>query len=275
MTEPGARRQIATIVRLEWKKSLFGRRTWWACLPVALPVLLTAGHSLEMWWRGRWAHTLTQDSRTFAAVFQLAYLRLGIYLGCAIVFTNLFRGDMLNQTLHYYLLAPVRREALAVGKYLAGLIAVTSLFVAGVTAGYLGTFLHFGPQLEDFLLQGGGLKHLGAYAGVTVLASIGYGAVFLAAGLMFRNPMAPAAVMFVWEGVNAFLPPVLQKVSVIYYLKSLMPVKVAETGLPALLAAETDPAPAWQAISGLLLVALAAIACAALRARRVEIQYGE
>jgi ABC-type transport system involved in multi-copper enzyme maturation permease subunit len=267
--------QIFAIVRLEWKKSLFGRRAWWAYLPAALPVMLTASHSLAMWLRGRWIHTMSTDSRIFAGLFQIAYLRMGIYLGCAIVFTNLFRGDMLSQTLHYYLLAPVRREALVAGKYLAGLIAVLLLFGASVMAGYCGTFLHFGPQFQEFLFRGGGLAHLGAYVGVTVLASIGYGAVFLAAGLVFRNPMAPAAVILVWEGINAFLPPALQKLSVIFYLKSLLPVELPETGPLAVLAAAMSPAPAWQAILGLLLVASGALAYAAVRARRLEIQYGE
>lgn len=275
MSGPGLWRVTAAIVRLEWKKTLFGRRTWWAVLPVALPVLLAASHSLEMWWRGRWLHTVSTDSRIFAGLFHLVFLRMAIYLGCAIVFTNLFRGEMLNQTLHYYLLAPVRREVLAVGKYLAGLAAATSLLVPGVTAAYCGTFLHFGAQFEEFMLRGEGLAHLGAYVGVTILASVGYGAVFLAAGLVFRNPMLPAAVILVWEGINAFLPPALQKLSVIFYLKSLLPVKLPETGPLAVLAIETNPAPAWQAIPGLLVVALAALTFAARRARQIEIQYGE
>jgi len=55
----------------------------------------------------------------------------------------------------------------------------------------------------------------------------------------------------------------------------LLPVELPETGPLAVLAAATSPAPAWQAILGLLLVASGALAYAAVRARRLEIQYGE
>ena len=41
------------------------------------------------------------------------------------IFSNLFRGEMLEKTLHYYFLTPMRREMLVAGKYLAGLIVGT------------------------------------------------------------------------------------------------------------------------------------------------------
>ena len=34
---------------------------------------------------------------------------------------------------------------------------------------------------------------------VAALACVGYGAVFLMCGIFFRNPMIPAAVVWVWE----------------------------------------------------------------------------
>ena len=267
--------QILAVLRLELKKNFLSRRSWWIYMLAFGPVMLTAGHSLMMWHKGEWNHGVGYDSRMFAGVFQFAYLRMGIYFGCAILFTNLFRGEMLNRTLHYYLLAPIRREVLAVGKYLSGLVAAIFLFTGSVALAYVTTFMHFGPQFEEFLFQGPGLGHLGWYALVTTLACIGYGAVFLLMGLMFRNPMIPAAVVMVWEGINAFLPPVLKKISVIFYLKSLCPVDVPESGALALLAVEADPTPAWLAIPGLLLLALLTLAYAGVRVRRLEISYGE
>lgn len=267
------RRQAGAILRLEWSKGFAGKRSAWILLLAALPVMLAAGHSLAMWRRGEWVHTLAGDSRTFAGLFQLAYLRFAIYLGCAIVFANLFRGDLLDRTLHYYLLAPVRREALACAKFLAGLSALVPVFLLSVAACYLGLMAHFGPRLEEFLFRGEGLTHLGRYLAVTVLASIGYGALFLVAGQVFTNPMLPAAVLLVWESINAFLPPALQKLSVVYYLKSLVPVKLPETGPLAILATDPSPLPAWKAVLGLLLLSAALLAYASLRARRLEIRY--
>src|SRR5271155_3278615 len=71
---------------------------------------------------------IPQDSLIFATVFQFFYLRLAIFFGCVGVFMNLFRGEMIDKSLHFYLLAPIRREVLVVGKYLAGLMATVVIF---------------------------------------------------------------------------------------------------------------------------------------------------
>jgi hypothetical protein len=272
---PAWRGQLRAVVGLEWRKGFAGTRSGWILLLAALPVMLAVGHSLAMWRRGEWMHTLAGDSRTFAGLFQLAYLRFSIYLGCAIIFANLFRGDMLDRTLHYYLLAPLRREALTCAKFLAGLSVLVPLFLASVAACYLSLMAHFGPRFQEFLLQGEGLAHLGRYLAVTALAALGYGALFLVVGQIFANPMLPAAVLLAWESINAFLPPPLQKLSVVYYLKSLVPVKLPETGPLAVLAADLAPMPAWKAVLGVLFFSAALLACAAFRARRLEIRYEE
>ena len=105
---------------------------------------------------------------------------------------------------------------------------------------------------------------------IAALACVGYGSIFLMMGLVYRNPMVPAAVIMVWEGINGFLPPLLKKFSIIFYLKSLCPVDVPLPGALALLALEADPVPAWLAIPGLLAVSLGILYLAAGRIRRVS-----
>ena len=71
-----------------------------------------------------------------------------------------------------------------------------------------------------------------------MLACIGYGSIFLAAGLLFRTLIVPAAAVLDWEAANPAPPALLKKFSVIYYLKSLCPVHVpADLGMPALFGA--------------------------------------
>ncbi len=74
---------------------------------------------------------LHEDRVAFAFVFHHFYLRLAVFFGCLGIFMNLFRGEMLDKTLHYWLLAPARREVLLIGQYLAGLIAAVVIFTAG------------------------------------------------------------------------------------------------------------------------------------------------
>ena len=85
------------------------------------PVVLTLLHWLIGTSRGAGRHTLGEDSLVFAGLFHFYYLRLGIFFGCVGIFSNLFRGEMLEKTLHYYSLTPLRRELLVAGKYVAGL----------------------------------------------------------------------------------------------------------------------------------------------------------
>src|SRR5262245_48545219 len=48
--------------------------------------------------------TLAKGSLLFATTFQSYFLRLAIFFGCVGIFINLFRGEMLDKSLHFYLL---------------------------------------------------------------------------------------------------------------------------------------------------------------------------
>ncbi len=266
--------QIGAVLRLELKKALFSRRAWWIYLLAAAPAALCGAHSIVLLRQRAW-HGVADDTIAFAAIYHIFFLRLGIFFGCVGIFMNLFRREVLEKTLHYYLLAPIRREWIVVGKYLAGLIAASVYFSVSTAASYLLLPAHFGQAHRDFLIQGAGLEHLGWYLVVTLLAVAGYGGVFLLMGLLFRNPMIPAALVMIWEVNNWLLPSAAQKVSVIFYLTNLCPVPAPPKGPLAILAVTPDPVPAWMAIPGLLIVVAALIALAALKARRLEISYAE
>ena len=269
------RRQIAAILGLELKKSFFARRGLWIYLLALGPLFITAGHSLATSARGVTRCTIAEDSMVFAGMYQFFYLKFAIYFGCVAVFTNLFRGEMLERTLHYYFLAPVRREVLLVGKYISGLVATSVLFAASVTLAFLSMSAHFGQEYWSYILRGPGLAQLGWYVAIALLACAGYGAIFLLMGLVFRNPMIPAAVVMVWEGINGFLPPLLKKFSVIFYLKSLCPVDVPLPVPLSILALEADPVSAWLAIPGLVLVSAFILYLAGRSANKFQINYGE
>ena len=263
-------RQIIAILRLEAKKNFLGRRAILIYLLALAPVLLLAAIALvpdtarEMR-SGNLAFTV------FANIYEGLILRTIIFFGCAWIFMNLFRGEIVDKSLHYYFLAPVRREVLVAGKYLSGLLTAIILF-AGSTAGAL-FFFYFArgyPANVNYLFDGPGLGQVFAYLGITILACIGYGAAFMVIGLFFRNPIIPALVAYGWEWINFLLPPVLKKISIIHYLHSLAPVPVPE-GPFALVA---DPTPAWISIPGLLVMTTLVLVFAGLRIRRMEIRYG-
>ena len=219
-----------------------------------------------------------EDRMIFAGIFQFYYLRLAIFFGCLGMFMYLFRGEMSNRTLHYWFLAPARRDVLLVGKYAAGLIASAVIFGGGALLAFAAMIWpHDAVEVQAYW-SAGGMEHAFWYGVAAVLGCVGYGSVFLALGLYIRNPIVPAAVLLAWEGVNGILPHVLQKMSILYYLQSLCPVPApmdddAPT-LIRLLAAPAAPASRPEAILGLLLVTAFVLWIASRAVRRMQISYG-
>ena len=221
---------------------------------------------------------LPQISRIFAGVFQTYYLRLAVFFGCVGIFVNLFRGEMLDKSLHFYLLTPVRREVLLAGKYAAGLLATVVIFTTSTALQWLTLFWWPSDRATTVgLLAGPGWGQFGSYLAVTALACIGYGSIFLAVGLLFRNPIIPTASVLLWEGVNPFLPAALKKISMIHYLQSLCPVAAApDQDMPPLvhlLISPTQPATKLTAVLSIVLLTLVVLVIAARMSRRLEINY--
>lgn len=219
-----------------------------------------------------------EDRTVYAAVFQFFYLRLGIFFGCLGIFMNLFRGEMLDKTLHFWFLIPARREILLAGKYLAGLIATTLIFGGGAMLCF-GIMLwpHDPAEIQRYW-QVAGWSHMIRYGGAAMLACLGYGSVFLAAGLLIRNPIIPAVILLLWESINGFLPSMLQKLSVLYYVQSLCPVAVPidpdTPTLVRLFLSPAEPPGAVLAVLGLLGVTALVLWAASHAVRRLEINYG-
>lgn len=262
-------RQTVAIMSLEIRKNFLSRRALLLYLMAGLPLVLLSALALfppptdEL-------GTFSEMSMVFAAIYGGLILRTLIFFGCAWVFMNLFRGEVVDRSLHYYFLAPVRREVLVIGKYLSGLIATIVLFsITTVGSMFIYYFWLFPSESARFFFDGAGAGQMLAYLGVTILACIGYGAVFLIVGLFFRNPIIPGLMLYGWEWLNFLLPPLLKKISVIHYLHSLVPVPMSEGPFAVLV----EPTPAWISVPSLLLFTGVVLFLASLHIRRMEISY--
>jgi hypothetical protein len=263
-------RQIRAIFRLEIEKNFLGRRSILLYLLALLPIIPLALLAPFTPPAREW-QDFTQYHKIFAVYYAVLILRTVIFFGCAWIFMNLFRGDMIDRSLHFYFLSPVRREVLVIGKYISGLATSIVLFTAAtIVSMLLLYFPHFYSESSRYFLDGQGLGQLLTYAGITILACIGYGAFFLVVGLFFRNPIIPAIVLYGWEWLNFLMPPLLKKISVIHYLTSLAPVPVYEGpfAVPAL------PTPSWIAVPSLIVVTGLVLIVASYRIRHMEIRYG-
>ena len=263
-------RQIAAIFRLEIEKNFLSRRSILIYLIALLPIFPLALLALVTPPGNEW-RDFNQYSVIYSIIYNALILRTLIFFGSAWIFMNLFRGELVDRSLHYYFLSAVRREVLVVGKYISGLATSIILFTTTtVVALLLLYFPHFYSQSARYFTEGRGLSQLLTYAGITVLACVGYGAFFLVVGLFVRNPIIPALLLYGWEWLNFLLPPLLKKISVIHYLNSLVPVPVSEGAF----AVVADPTPAWIAIPSMVIVTLLVLILAAYRIRHMEIRYG-
>jgi len=219
-----------------------------------------------------------EDRAVFAGIFQYFYLRLAIFFGCLGIFMYLFRGEMSNRTLHFWFLAPARREVLLAGKFAAGLIAAALIFGGGAVLMLAAMIWPHDPVEVQSYFNAGGMGHVFWYTAAAALGCVGYGSVFLAVGLYLRNPIIPAAVLLAWEGANGIFPAALQKMSVLYYVQSLCPFPAPMDNdaptLIRLLAAPAAPASRPGAILGLLLLTAFVLWIASLAVRKMQINYG-
>jgi ABC-type transport system involved in multi-copper enzyme maturation permease subunit len=263
--------QLAAILRIETRKNLWMRRSLWIYLLALAPTLMFGIHALTSP-MGRNC-SIGEDTRIFAHVFQFFYLRVGIFFGCMGLFTWLFRGEVVEKSLHYYFLSPLRRKLLIAGKFLAGLIMSTLVFGGSVVLCFTFAYGHFGPAGRAYVFDGPGLGQLFSYLLVTFLACLGFGSIFLALSLVFKNPILPGIVVLLWETFHAVSPALLQKLSVSFYLKQLCPVAIPPDGLMALFTVIAEPVSPWLAVPGLVCLSAAILVYACLRIRRTEVSY--
>jgi ABC-type transport system involved in multi-copper enzyme maturation permease subunit len=264
--------QISILVRNEVRRNLFTRRRIGIYLLAFIPALIILTHDIFD------RHNIDpgqieQDTLVLAGIVQLYYFRLGIFFACMAIFTWLFRGEMVERTLHYQFLVPVRREVLVVGKFLAGVIVAIALFEAAILACFCLTYNRFGAAGKSYVFDGPGLGQLWSYLLVTALACLGYGAVFLALSLLFKNPIVPGVVIMGWEAIAPIFPSWAQMLSVTFYLKHLCPVSLPITGPLAIFTIVAEPVSPLLSVLGLVCLTTTILALSCFLIHRMEITY--
>jgi ABC-type transport system involved in multi-copper enzyme maturation permease subunit len=262
--------QAQRLTRIELRRNLLSWRAMWIYCLAFIPTLIIFIHMMV---NKHPLFQMSEDTNILAGIVQLYYIRLGVFFGCLGIFSRLIRGEMIEHSLHFYLLSPVRREILLLAKFAAGSISAVFLFGTAIVADFGMMYAGFGAAGRDYIFNGPGMGQLEAYLLIIALACLGYGAVFLLLSMMFRNP-APAAMLALgWETINPVLPSLLQKISVASYLRHLMPVTVGADGIFALLTVETERVSGWVATAGLLGLIAVVLSYSCYRIRTLEIRY--
>jgi len=263
------------------QRSLLSKRVLVALVLISLPfgLLLMMGldsiASMDSTGSDKFMTNINRARMLFGIIYSTFILGAVLYIGNALIFTSLVRGEILERSIHYPLLAPVKREILILGRFFGGLISAFIVFGIATIVCYLLIYIPFGmDRLIADLSSGIALEQLSTYILMTFLACMGYGSVFMATGLVFRNPLVPVLAVAGWEIINFLLPPALKIISVVFYLKNLMPVFIEVDG-PLPLAVVAQPLPVWISIMGIVVLAIISISIAIFYLRRMDIKYAE
>jgi ABC-type transport system involved in multi-copper enzyme maturation permease subunit len=261
------RLQVRTLAIAEVRRSLFSARALPLLLLVGMPLVLMILRALFI--PGSQRANPSVATTEFAEVFNFFLLRFVVFFANAVIFVRLFRGEILEQSLHLTLLAPLPRRVLVIGKYLGGVLSAVLVLIPATVLTYVLVYLPHGARGFALMFSGDGLAHLASYLLIVVLACISYGAFFLLAGLFFKNPMVPAVLFLGWELLTPFLPQLLKSLSLVHYLVSFTPVPVTVAAFAIL----AQPVAWWAALAALLAATAVLVWLASLVAGKLEISY--
>jgi len=131
--------------------------------------------------------------------------------------TALIREEIEDNTLPYLLTRPVSKPTVALSKYAGYLVAAMVLLLPPVVLAYGVTEVYAGTGL------GTDADVLAGFLAATALAVIAYGALFFFLSVVLRKPLTVGLLIgFVWESVVGSLPGSVPKLSLIYYLQSVL-----------------------------------------------------
>ena len=156
-------------------------------------------------------------SSIFGALIWLVFVRfvvpvLGVFYGTALV-----ADEVDDKTITYLFTRPVPRASVLLGKYLAYLACVVLLLLPSIVIIFFLVVPLGGSIGQSFPQLAGDL-------GMIAVGVAAYGAVFAFVGAWLKRPLITGLVFaFGWEQAALVIPGYLRRLTVMYYLQSLVP----------------------------------------------------
>ncbi len=221
-----------------------------------IPLLLVAALAL--------ARVASFDILLYEALMIPVFLQIVLIFVTLVDATALIREEIDDNTLPYLLTRPIPKPELAVAKYAGYLVAAFALLLPPVLVSYGVTEAYAGTGL------GTDADVLAGFLAATALAAIAYGALFFFLSVALRKPLFVGLLIgFVWENIVGSLPGSVPKLSLIYYLKSVLKGTVGTAPLPGFTTDVSAPlAAAILAVFALVMLALAAFLFQAMEFRQ-------
>ena len=226
---PGSLTSGWLVARLFFRVSLGRRRILWIALTMLIPV------AMAVYWRIAEGGDGTAFFSEITVNLFLQFFALGLplYLGVSAI-----RDEIEDKTIVYLFARPLHRAVVLGGKIFSVALVVSfalALILAIVYAVVVSAdgMAELGKQLPRLLL----------HMGVLAIAAVAYTALFSVFGVLLRKPMILAIIIgFGWEAVVSNLPGAFPRLTMLYYLKSLLGLGPEARGMMSLLIPPIDPA---------------------------------
>ncbi len=205
-----------------------------------LAALWLAPAALALWWRiyEGGAPERFLEHLAMAVLLQFFSLGLALYFGVSAV-----RDEIEDRTIVYLLVRPVSRWAVLGGKILAAALLVAIWLVVAAAVGHLVAWVGGEEGFSVFLVR------LARHALVLAAAGLVYSGLFALFGVIFEKPFIPAVIFAMgWEATVTNLPGGLPKITIMYYLKSLLGVQPQGDGVLSVLLPPVGPVSPWSAL---------------------------
>ena len=236
-------RTLWLVAGLFLRVQLGRRRLLWLGALWLLPL------AAALWWRfaeGGDAQRFLEHL-TVAVLLQFFSLGLSLYLGVSAV-----RDEIEDRTIVYLLVRPAPRWAVLGGKILAAALLAGIWLAVAAGLGHLAAWAGSDEGFSVFAFR------LFRHMAVLAVAGLVYGGLFALIGVIFEKPFIPAVIFAMgWEATVTNLPGALPKVTVMFYLKSLLGLQTQADGVLSVLLPPVGPASAAMALLVLGAAALA------------------
>jgi len=202
----------------------------------------------------------------FTEILMVFFLQIYIVILSLFYGTSITAEEVENRTMAYLLTRPVPKTALVLGKFAAYAALMFIMTAVGLAASF---FLLNAGRLGDAAVYGLFFKSLGVLA----LGLLAYTAFYAFLGTILKRAIILGLVFgFGWETVIQYFPGSTQRLSIVHYLKSLLPYRPVTGGGGrgfALLLFRLEPTPPFLAAVSLAAIAAVflALACVVFRAK--------
>jgi len=149
--------------------------------------------------------------------FLLFIQLLSLFYGSSVI-----NDEIEDNTLVYLTTSPVSKSSILIGKFMANFVISSVIILVGLFISYLiSNFSHF------FELRS--LKEIFTFCSIGLLAILAYFSLFTLIGSFFKKSVLIGIVfIFGWESMVQFLPGTTQKLTIIHFVKSLLPANLTQ-----------------------------------------------